>query len=198
MFDAQKITAEIHGTIDHHLFWLLQSRYIGGADITPLISTDDTPVSEIVTTLAAIANGDVQRESAEQLFIAEALEGIQQLCETLFTPAFGGSAYTIPDSFWQTELGQLIVTVQAWAEERTPESIIEDKTVMLTPSEVAEMKGVNEQTVRLILRDKKQRAEFFPGAKFVGKSKQGYWQIPRDDAEAWKPRARGRQPTKKG
>lgn len=198
MFNADKITRDIHAEIDRHLFWLLQSRYIGGAEIAPLLQVepaDQSPISDAVRLLVNAANNEIDRTTADASVVASVHEAVQSLCETLFATALE-NAYSIPGTFWQSEIGrQMITAAQAWAR-GTNTVLATDDEEWLTSKQVAEISGGNERIIRDILNDPTDRATFFPNARAAGTAKRKTWMIPKSDAVKFTPRPRGRQTRK--
>lgn len=66
---------------------------------------------------------------------------------------------------------------------------LEEKELVISVAEAAELAGVTVQAIRDILRDDDRRAAIFPGAYRTSNHPQrGEWRIPRAEVEAWKPR----------
>jgi hypothetical protein len=110
-FNPDRISIDTIFAVQNHLRWTAESLYFGGAEIVPnlAVSTspaEQSPLRERIELLCKIANGDYVDNPH---IVAKT---IQSVCETLFTTAYG--SYQIPNSFWQTALGQVIQHCCVW------------------------------------------------------------------------------------
>jgi hypothetical protein len=70
-------------------------------------------------------------------------EGIQDLCERLFSPPGLGAAYTIPRDFWESPLGQMVGRAFIWTK----------NDQLITQAEAAKIKGVTTQAISNAVRE---------------------------------------------
>lgn len=111
MFDATKIVQDITSRVMHHMTWqFMHQLYFMPPQMPPI---EQSPLGEQIRQLCQVANGEIDRATADPMFVGETAEMVQSLMETLFsTPLI--NAYLIPESFWGTELGQVVQAVQLW------------------------------------------------------------------------------------
>jgi hypothetical protein len=74
-----------------------------------------TPLHADIARFVQIANGDLDRTTADDQTIGELIERFQNLLDVLFLPANGQYTYRIPTTFWsEAGIGQVLARVQAW------------------------------------------------------------------------------------
>lgn len=111
MFDANEIARSTINQVESKLREILHELYFGGATIQPHLPTipiQQSPLKDQITLLVNIANGDYAEEPG---IVAET---IQSICETLFVAPAGAYSYEIPEGFWKTPLGQVVMRCQLW------------------------------------------------------------------------------------
>lgn len=140
MFNAHEIAEETISRILNHTFRQNMALYF--IPPSPDVSAYQGPVVEEIALLCRVANGDIDRESADEFFVGEIMETTQGLAELLYTPP-GEYGYRIPSEFWCTDLGQVIIRAQVWCRGDD----------LLTLSEAAELAfGKNSQKNRMRLK----------------------------------------------
>jgi len=115
MFDVTTIADDVVTRITQHYHHI--SRSLAWPDINrPLSPTmPPTPLHADIERFVQIANGDINRATADDQTIGELIERFQNLLDLLFLPANGQYSYLIPSSFWNQEgIGQVLARVQAW------------------------------------------------------------------------------------
>lgn len=126
-FDAEKIVRETVGNVlgfYHHM--ALRLHWGGSAD-NPVLPLESSPLGEEIRLLVRVANGEIDRDKTDDMQVYEVGDTIQSICETLFVAPAGAYSYWIPDSFWASELGQIISLCQLWI----------DRDTLITQSEAA-------------------------------------------------------------
>lgn len=93
-----------------HLEWRLY--FVPTADPVPPMT--QSPIGEEIKLLCRVANGEIDRATADELTVGEVAETIQGVCETLFVAPGGTYAYVIPNAFWETQLGEVVARCQLW------------------------------------------------------------------------------------
>jgi len=130
MFDPEKIAKETVQAVMSHADWkMLQQLYF----VPPQLPIEphparQSPLTEQITALCKVANGEVDRATADDHFVGEVYEICQSLAETLWSQPLSYH-YTIPPQFWESDLGQVMMQAQAWARRDT----------LITISEAARM-----------------------------------------------------------
>lgn len=134
--------------------WEMQENF--GFHQLAMLSPDDlqrTILAETLATIARAAAGEFDRDN--ESLAGEVYECLQGLMETLFsTPGLGGS-YLIPDTFYDSPLGQMVG--RAWLWLRHDE--------LITIAEAAKLKNVSVQAISQAINDGRLRAYFNPDAK---------------------------------
>lgn len=111
-FNPETLKQETIRLMAAHISRILDENFIGGADITPALPTEGpwpvaiyrlSPLNDQIEEICQAANGGD--------CVPWLAETIQSVCESLFAPP-ASYAYTIPDSFWGTPLGQAILHAQ--------------------------------------------------------------------------------------
>ncbi len=116
MFNADKISSDLIEQISHHLSRLMR-HLLGEFAQVPLpdqIRQDSAPLLEQVRLLVRVANGDIPGDLADEDCLADVEEAIDSICQALFAAPGSPRRYTIPNSFWDTDLGQVIRQCQMW------------------------------------------------------------------------------------
>lgn len=125
-FDAEIITKEVTSRVMQHMIWQFMHQLFFAPPLLPPIT--DSPLGEQISQLCRVANGEVDRATADPEFVGETAEMVQSLAETLFSTPLS-SAYAIPEAFWRTDLGRVIAAAQLW--------VADDE--LITLSEAAEI-----------------------------------------------------------
>lgn len=152
MYNAQTITNHVVSQMMHHMEWKFgQQLWFAGLNLDTeqlLQARQQSPIGEQIATLCRIANGEITRDGNDEL-AGEVMEMTQSIAETLYSTPLEYS-YSIPNEFWRTELGQVIMLAQMWA--RGDE--------LITISEAAEiLYGENTQAARMRVKRMIERGD---------------------------------------
>ncbi len=79
----------------------------------PVIPLQQSPLLDNLTLLVRVANGEIRRAAADPEQQALIATTLQDVVELVLCPVWEG-AYTVPETFWQTEIGQVCLRVQWW------------------------------------------------------------------------------------
>lgn len=120
MFDPQTVTAEVVSLLTTHIH-SLHMRLLWGSDPTadPPYSMqlwqarESSPLREDITVLCRVANGDLDRASADDQRLMEIADTVQGIVEITAAPPVLTS-YTIDDAYFATSIGELIAHVILW------------------------------------------------------------------------------------
>ena len=115
MFDTPSIAHDVVSRITQHVHHIGQN--LAWPDTLRPRSTaqSPTPIHADIARFVQIANGAVDRTTADDQTIGELIERFQNLLDLLFLPANGQYSYRIPTTFWsETGIGQVLARVQAW------------------------------------------------------------------------------------
>lgn len=159
MFNHDEIAQQLIGTMSNYLSRLLQDLFVGGAELSPTIDPSQpwqvaiftvSPIPDQVKTLCQVANGEVDRDSANEFFVGEVAEIIQSLCELQFSTP-GAYAYEIPEWFWESDLGSVIQACQIW--------IANSELITLTEAAQFLYPGIDIQTARMRVKRAIERGD---------------------------------------
>lgn len=149
MFDADKITVEVVSNLLHHMQW----RYLGqlwfappdviGASSQPH-PAEQSPMREMIETLCRVVNEKPERDDA---LTFEVMDMTQTIAETLYSAPLENS-YTIPDSFWSSDLGQLIMQAQLWARGDQLITLSEAARILRGSAETRDLVYINDLITR--------------------------------------------------
>ncbi len=132
-----------------HYRWHMQEQF-GFYNLPVSIDVERTILADTLGEIARCADGQITDGDA----LAVVYEGIQGLMEMLFAVPGQGSAYEIPDRFWESELGQLVATAML--------RIRGDE--LITIAEAAEIRGVSVQAMSQAIAAGRLRAYHDPSA----------------------------------
>lgn len=128
----------------------------------------NTPFGQQLVEIARAATGLI-KDDEEGFNRGVVYEGIQDLCEQLFAPPGLGSAYTIPASFWDHPLGQMVSVAMLW--------VRQDE--LITQAEAAKIRGVSIQNINQAIQVGRLRSFKNPNAN----ERQGRTLVSRRDVE---------------
>lgn len=129
-FVIEVINDTTHRLGNNFLIYLdgLQSKQLEVAFKNPLGSPLGQQLEGIARAACGLMEDDLEGRNRGVTY-----ESIQDLCEQLFAPPGLGSGGTIPESFWETPLGQM--TNRAW--------LFVQQDEMITQTEAAEILGLS-------------------------------------------------------
>jgi hypothetical protein len=128
-FDAQKIAEETIAALTEHCNRLTMRLSIGGWLPGVRSESDFCPLRSEIGDLCRVANGEIDRASADEDFVADTHQLIQDIAE--LCAWWWDAAYEIPDSWRATDLGRAWDAARYW--------LMSDE--MVTLSEAAELLG---------------------------------------------------------
>jgi len=115
MFDVTVIADDVVNRITQHYHHIGQSLAWPDTNQPSYPAHPPTPLHADIARFVQIANGDLDRATADNQTIGELIERFQNLLDLLFLPANGQYTYRIPATFWsQPGIGQVLARVQAW------------------------------------------------------------------------------------
>lgn len=149
IFDANKLSAEIISRVMHHMTWkYLNQLWFVAPDVLTTSGqphpVEQSPLREIIHTLCRVVNEQPERD--EQT-VYEVMDMTQSLVETLYSNPLDGS-YIVPEHFWTTELGQLIMLAQLWARGDELITLSEAAQILRGSVEDRDLVYVNDQIKR--------------------------------------------------
>lgn len=149
MFDAEKLTLEIVSRVMHHMTWkYLHQLWFVAPDVLSASAqphpVEQSPLREIIHTLCRVVNDQPERD--EQT-VYEVMDMTQSLVETLYSTALDGS-YIVPEHFWTTEIGKLIMLAQVWAFGDELITLSEAAKILRGTAEDRDLVYVNDQIKR--------------------------------------------------
>jgi hypothetical protein len=115
MFDTATIANDAVSRISHHYYRI--GRSLAWPDTNRQLSEarPPTPIHADIARFVQIANGQLDRATADDQTIGELIECFQNVLDLLFLPASGQYTYRIPATFWsEPGIGQVLARVQAW------------------------------------------------------------------------------------
>lgn len=131
----------------HDRNWEMQENFGMNLELEDMPKTDDDllrlMVVDSLAEMARAAAGELEHstDGATEDIIRE---GVQSLCERLFTMP-GVAPYQIPDEFWQTEFGWMVLQAHIWG----------GNDELITLSQAAEISGKSLNTIsQIVLRGK--------------------------------------------
>lgn len=113
MFNKTEIVTEEVARLQRHYNHVGNALYFGHMP-APILPGDDTPFGKEIELLCDVANGKINRATADEFAVMEIAMTVQSVCEALFVAPGGTYAYIIPEQFWNTQLGQVVARVQMW------------------------------------------------------------------------------------
>jgi hypothetical protein len=154
MFDTMSIADNVVSRITQHYHDIGQS--LAWPDNPPRSTMRaPTPIHADIARFVQIANGDVDRTTADDQMIGELIERFQNLLDLLFLPANGQYTYRIPPTFWsEAGIGQVLARVQAWL--RHDDLISFTEAAQLLFPEIA---GSNLQAARMRVKRLAERGD---------------------------------------
>jgi hypothetical protein len=115
MFDADAISHEVINRVLSHHQKIGRYLYRDGSADSPTEPFRSSPLRDEVVSLVRIANGEIDRATADEQMVGAIVESVQRMIELLFVRADESYGYSIPDTFWlQPGIGQVLAHVQAW------------------------------------------------------------------------------------
>lgn len=147
MFDADKIAAETINRVMQHWHWKFGAQLWFVAPMPPTNQPhplEQSPLREQITMICRAANGELARDDD---VMGELGEMIQSLAETLYSTPLDNS-YSIPASFWATELGQAVLHAQLWLRNDELITLTEAAKILRGSTEAADRMWVVEQIRR--------------------------------------------------
>lgn len=148
-----------------HYRWQMQEQF-GFHNLTHTIDPDRALITDTLAEIARCAAGQVEEEDA----LGIVAEGIQGLMELLFAAPVGTYSYQIPESFWETDIGQMVAV--AMLKVRGDE--------LITIAEAGRLRGVSTQAITNLVAAGRLRAYHDPGAP----ARQGRRLVSRAEIEA--------------
>ena len=122
MFDAQQLTEWTIAQIATHLqsihmrlFWGAEPTAEPPYSIQLWQARESSPLREEVALLCRVANGEIDRASADDARLIEVADTVQGLVEiTAGPPLLASYTITIDDAYFATPIGELVAVVLAW------------------------------------------------------------------------------------
>src|SRR6266545_5043477 len=115
MFEVTTIADDVVSRITQHYHHIGHSLVWPDTNRSRSPARPPTPLHADIARFVQIANGDLDRATADDQTIGELIERFQNLLDLLFLPANGQYTYRIPATFWsQPGIGQVLARVQAW------------------------------------------------------------------------------------
>ncbi len=148
--------------------WEIEQAFLGVQ--LPYITPEAIYESALADQLADIARAAAGECSHDEFNDGVLHECIQDLMERLFAPPGLGSAYDIPERFWDTPLGQMIGRAIIWLR----------RDELITLAEAAKQRGVTVQAISQAIDAGRLRRYVDPDAK----QRQGRTLVSRADVEA--------------
>lgn len=115
MFDVNTMSHEVISRVLSHYQGVGRYLYWKGSGDSQDTPFQSSPLREEVALLVRVANGEIDRATADEELIERIVETTQRMVELLFVRAAGSYAYSVPETFWsQPGIGQVLAYVQAW------------------------------------------------------------------------------------
>lgn len=155
MFDQNTITRDVINRVGSQYRRFKQELYRNENGESPDAPFQSSPLLEKVSLLVQVANGEVDRTTAEDQTIGDIVDALQDTIDLLFSRANGHYAYTIPPSFWsQPGIGQVLARVQAWLRRDDLISYTEAAQILFK-----DLAGQNIQAARMRIKRLVERGE---------------------------------------
>ncbi len=100
MFEVTTIADDVVSRITQHYHHIGHSLVWPDTNRSRSPARPPTPLHADIARFVQIANGDLDRATADDQTIGELIERFQNLLDLLFLPANGQSTYRIPAPFW--------------------------------------------------------------------------------------------------
>ena len=115
MFEVTTIADDVVSRITQHYHQIGHSLVWPDTNRSRSPARPPTPLHADIARFVHIANGDLDRATADDQTIGELIERFQNLLDLLFLPANGQYTYRIPATFWgEAGIEQVLARVQAW------------------------------------------------------------------------------------
>lgn len=149
MFDAEKITRDVIFRVMNHMEWkYLNQLWFVAPDVLSASAqphpVEQSPLREIIHTLCRVVNEQPERDDQT---VFEVMDMTQSLAETLYSTPLD-SAYIIPEHFWTTDLGKLIVIARLWAQGDELITLSEAAQILRGAAEDRDLVYINDQIKR--------------------------------------------------
>lgn len=148
-FDANELSKQVISSVMWHMtgkflnqLWFVSPDMLRATSSQPH-PLEQSPLREQIEALCRVANGEIDRASADEYFVGEVVEMMQSLMETLYSHPLENS-YDIPAHFWQTQLGQVVAQSQLWLENDTLITLTEAAQILRGGSEQKDLVYVND------------------------------------------------------
>lgn len=146
MFNADKIAAETISQVIHHMEWkYLHQLYFAPPNVMAASGQphplQQSPLREQIDTLCRLVN---DKPAWDEMLAGEVMEITQSIAETLFSNPLI-SAYEIPQAFWSSDLGQLVLQAQLWARGDELIALKEAAEILRGSSEPRDLVWINDQ-----------------------------------------------------
>ncbi|GAB4528694.1 MAG: hypothetical protein OHK0046_47890 [Anaerolineae bacterium] len=119
MFNPEEISKDLVLKVLFHTQWkMLNNLFFAPPPLLGPLSSQphpavQSPIRDGIEQLCKAANGELQHD-ADGYLAMEIMQITQDIAEMLYVSPMGD--YQIPDAFWKTTLGQLIIHAQLWAQ----------------------------------------------------------------------------------
>lgn len=153
MFDADQITKDTISAVIDHMTWKFHHQLMFAPQgIVEWLRgqphpVKESPIKEQIETLCKVANGDIDRDTADKMFIGEVMEMTQSVVETLYSTPLE-VAYMIPETFWATDLGQVVMQAQLWARGDKLITLSEAAEILRGDTQKRDLIWINDQLKR--------------------------------------------------
>jgi hypothetical protein len=118
MFDPDEIARDVIQQLSGYLAQLVKTLLRDKANLARLEAEDwdkvVTELSPLKGSTARVANGDIPGDLADEDLIGDVEDAIDSVCSQLFRAPGSSRQYTVPPTFWNTPLGQVIRHCQVW------------------------------------------------------------------------------------
>jgi hypothetical protein len=112
-----------------------------------------SPLRDDLTLLVRIANGELDRHSADAACVGEIVECVGRVIDLLFTPPFGRQVATLPDLIWaQPGIGQVLAHVHAWLRQDDLIGLTEAAQVLFPDLAASNLQAARMRVKRLVAR----------------------------------------------
>jgi hypothetical protein len=112
-----------------------------------------SPLRDDLTLLVQIANGEIDRHSADAACVGEVVDCVGRVIDLLFTPPFGHQVATLPDLIWaQPGIGQVLAHVHAWLRQDDLIGLTEAAQLLFPALAASNLQAARMRVKRLVAR----------------------------------------------
>jgi hypothetical protein len=153
MFTLSVVLDDVDSRLRAHTARLHQQLALAMLPPTPRTAGMPSPLRDDLTLLVGIANGALDRHSADAACVGEVVDCVGRVIDLLFTPPFGHQVATLPDLIWtQPGIGQVLAHVHAWLRQDDLIGLTEAAQILFPDLAANNLQAARMRVKRLVAR----------------------------------------------